>query len=598
MAKIYTYEGDSGVFCVQEDPRPGNDSFWLYGNKVNRETLTPEFNNKFNWNTGPLAWTNYQSNAVDTYPRYGRLNLTKTTISQGLYYEHDGSDIYNMDDGFWIDMSPNLKTGHAKNWTYGDESTVDFEYHNGYTGGFYTTDVKMEVEDDLGNGNMYTTSDTYVAGGSRWHQLTGESNNRLFGLRGYSQSNSAHYKPRFYWQHRSWPYGGAITDSTTSLPNRNGVQYLGKSDLTGQPMCVLTEVGSAAVDCYVKVLHLQYTTTTPTVTQLASFTSGYDGSTSTTTSGGSAYSTYVYRACSSTFVDPRDSTGNKTCFYAPYIDPSKNYHPMLFTWDRTTDTFTRTDNVEITGDLSSVHNDMTGYQTTGNQYTAGTKAITINETFESGGNRYVMIWHMHHRYTKYDNYPGMRTVVVYQVDTTSLTDLTYHSSFTVASTIRNVIWLNDERTILGVFTGTAFYIYAFNTGSGWELTTTIPKPVLEIGRDSSDRIWYITQSIRGTSYPDLHMLTPSLPVTLDIQTEDISLVYSGTDIATYVEVKALNATGTLIATDVKLVIESSSMTFSDDTKIKTVTTLTTGPLSVPTKLIAAGFTNISASINI
>jgi hypothetical protein len=40
------------------------------------------------------------------------------------------------------------------------------------------------------------------------------------------------------------------------------------------------------------------------------------------------------------------------------------------------------------------------------------------------------------------------------------------------------------------------------------------------------------------------------------------------------------------------------MTFSDDSTSKTVTTLTSGELQVATKVISAGFTNVSASIEI
>ena len=114
-----------------------------------------------------------------------------------------------------------------------------------------------------------------------------------------------------------------------------------------------------------------------------------------------------------------------------------------------------------------------------------------------------------------------------------------------------------------------------------------------------DRIWYTKpSSVYGGNYPELHLLTPTLPVSITVDPENANYTYSGSDINTFVNVSAVNASGTRIATSVKLVIEGSSMTFSDGTTQKTVTTLTTGDLQVNTIITGAGFTNIAASIEI
>ena len=93
-------------------------------------------------------------------------------------------------------------------------------------------------------------------------------------------------------------------------------------------------------------------------------------------------------------------------------------------------------------------------------------------------------------------------------------------------------------------------------------------------------------------------MTPTLPVTVSITPENTSYSYAGSNINTFVNVSAINASGARIATSVKLVIEGSSMTFSDSTTTKTVTTLTTGDLQVDTIITGAGFTNVTASIEI
>ena len=113
-----------------------------------------------------------------------------------------------------------------------------------------------------------------------------------------------------------------------------------------------------------------------------------------------------------------------------------------------------------------------------------------------------------------------------------------------------------------------------------------------------DRIWYTKESTTAPTDQELHLLTPTLPVSISVTPELTSYTYSGSDIVTNLAVSAINASGARIATSVKLTIEGSSMKFSDDTTTKTVTTLTSGDLSVATKVVGAGFTNVAASIEI
>ena len=153
--------------------------------------------------------------------------------------------------------------------------------------------------------------------------------------------------------------------------------------------------------------------------------------------------------------------------------------------------------------------------------------------------------------------------------------------------------------MMGVWFKNSFGIYSWNDTTGWNQTTNLPHKVQNIGRDSLDRIWYIRPSSKyGSTRPELHLLTPTLPVTISVAPENATYTYSGSTITSYINVSAINASGARIASSVKLVIEGSSMTFSDDSTSKTVTTLTTGDLQVATKVISAGFTNVSASIEI
>ena len=197
-----------------------------------------------------------------------------------------------------------------------------------------------------------------------------------------------------------------------------------------------------------------------------------------------------------------------------------------------------------------------------------------------------------------ENDEDWKTWVVYKVDASTPKTLTYHSKVVMPGHARQWIWLNDSQTLMGVWFQNSFVVYSWNDTTGWNSTTTLNHSVYEVGRDSLDRIWFTKASSTQELRKELHLLTPTLPVSISVTPELTSYTYSGSDIVTNLAVSAINASGARIATSVKLTIEGSSMKFSDDSTTKTVTTLTTGDLSVATKVVGAGFTNVAASIEI
>jgi len=219
-------------------------------------------------------------------------------------------------------------------------------------------------------------------------------------------------------------------------------------------------------------------------------------------------------------------------------------------------------------------------------------------TWTSGGHRYVCDFKVDGRSTYYENDAPWKTWVTYKMDPADPKTFTYHSKIEMPGHVRNWIWLNDSQTLMGVWFSTRFVVYAWNDTTGWTETTSINGVIYEVGRDSLDRIWYTKESTTAPTDQELHLLTPTLPVSISVTPELASYTYSGSDIVTNLAVSAINASGARIATSVKLTIEGSSMKFSDDTTTKTVTTLTSGDLSVATKVVGAGFTNVAASIEI
>jgi len=294
--------------------------------------------------------------------------------------------------------------------------------------------------------------------------------------------------------------------------------------------------------------------------------------------------------CSHLFTDPRDA--NKKAFYYPYFDSYGDFHPFVCTWDTTTDVFALEEDISVTGDKSSVHASFLTETTYG--YCDG---VTV-DTWVAGGTRYVA-------YIPWDTAQyassgaAFRTIITYSVDAADPKALTYHSKIELPSSPRNYVWLNDTRTMIGVFLKNSFVVLAWNVATGWAVTTTLPERVSACGRDSLDRIWYSTNnSDINSTYQDLNLLSPTLPVTVTITPENTDNQYTGVVIDTYVNVSAYDTAGTRIAASVKLVIDSASVTFADGTKAKTVTTLTNGELQVATKINGAGYTNITASIQL
>ena len=188
-------------------------------------------------------------------------------------------------------------------------------------------------------------------------------------------------------------------------------------------------------------------------------------------------------------------------------------------------------------------------------------------------------------------------IITYGINSANPKTLTYHSTLDVGETILACVWLNDSRTMMGLLLAGSAKIYSWSNSGGWGLTTTIGDFCYGMGRDSLDRIWYGTKSSKYTaSHIDLHVLSPTLPVTITVTPELTQYNYAGSTINSYLNISALNASGNRIAATVKVAIEGASMKFSDDTVVKEITTSSSGETQQNIKVTGAGFVNITASV--
>jgi len=455
----------------------------------------------------------------------------------------------------------------------------------------------VDLDKSIPNARGNTWADDYSKRYHFWGKSYGTNNYQPALSRmdnGTNSENDPHFQLKVGYS--QWPsnWASQYSRDVTSMGSHYTVQFLGES-VDGGLLFAGNYAGTGASGSYVRISKEVWTSSqNPTGTQMLYYRATPPAA--GTHQGGNNLNSKEYASnFSEHFDDPRGVAGTNRCFYTSYYDTYYNWHPQVVTWDRSTDTFAVEH--DVTTDVnSSVHADLSTVPSDTTQYKTAQWSVT---TWVSDNQRYVSEFRCDGRYTYWDTNEGFRTWVTYAVDAANPKVLTYHSKITMPTTPRQWTWLNDSHTMIGVWFASAFRVYAWNNSTGWTETTTVGGYIHECGRDSLDRIWYTKpSSVYGGNYPELHLLTPTLPVSITVDPENANYTYAGSDINTFVNVSAVNASGARIATSVKLVIEGSSMTFSDGTTQKTVTTLTTGDLQVDTIITGAGFTNIAASIEI
>lgn len=608
MAKVHKFAGETDQPVVMEDPRAGNDGWWIFGVRHDKTSLTPQYDKKMNWTVGS-GWTNWHgsnSTGANTDVAQNQLLLKKmtthvnewNTTGQGQYNVPNDSAWRWMDETMESEVSFSTWTEHDDGggnkrlsmWNSSHSNIVNLD---GYTQNLLDSQNLDEVR---------LSSDADPT----WNYLRNPMSHPSWTNGGYIYAMAQFDGGGSYYNYPSymfltagsgWPnsYGSAWTYTPSGFGTYWGVQVLGNSQVDGMPLLCGTYAQGGTNGNSLKIVKATLGSTQPTWTQMAHLENVQTTAAGTHQGGYNLNNEEFWHTCSKTFTDPRDA--GKKAFYKGYWDSYGDFHPMVVTWNLADDTFAIETDISITGDKSTAH---VALQSS----TFDTGSVRCNlahtETWVSNSQRYVAYFPIDGRInTTSESDPAMKTVIVYSVDAANPKALTYHSKLDYGQVARNMIWLNDSRTMMGVWFKTSFKIYVWNDSTGWGETSTISKVVTAVGRDSLDRIWYCQEDGEvGSNLPELHLLTPTLPVTVSITPENTSYSYAGSNINTFVNVSAINASGARIATSVKLVIEGSSMTFSDSTTTKTVTTLTTGDLQVDTIITGAGFTNVTASIEI
>ena len=324
------------------------------------------------------------------------------------------------------------------------------------------------------------------------------------------------------------------------------------------------------------------------------------GTNVTTSVGGIRTNTYLPKFASSTFVDL--STATTRGFYLPYFDTAGTFQPFYYQWNTANDNFVRNQDIKVLYTASNMLTYWTPETASGTSVNVnyGMQRAWYNESFIYGSTRYLTFMQLHGAATVMDSNSLQRTFMTYVVDTSTYKTLTYHSSVTIPTTPKNIVWLNDNRTLLGVFGHSAFWIYSF-TSAGWSLTQTQNYAFGAVGRDSQGRIWGVDSGpLNGGRAHLIVSDTTSVPASISLVPSASVFNYTGTNQLFTFELDAFSSTGTRVALNVTLTVTGNSLRILDGasnqyTSYTTATSASTSTI-VNAAIIASGSSSIATTI--
>jgi len=608
MAIIRNNKNNMNISAIWEDPRPSGDLVFLWGDGHNKNTLAHKWDSNLQHNAAGTGVTGWGVPALALSTTY-RADFVMYLADETVHLVHQSttvnSDLNNLDITPLLSMDESNICNHHK---YIVSNTGDNAIYSSYcqfqSAGqtlVYNTRYNHVGSIDTSLPTKNTTVGSFNFWPIWWNDSTGN-------LIGYSATNGSYpFMNGGPGRARNVLTAAGVTTITYEYPahvNNKTDQFMGVAS-DGRSMWFRNTNGSD----YTHTI-LKYDDVANTVTSLYTFTAiPTAGGTSAGGNRGTSFGQQLFKFASKTFDNPLLSSGNKA-FYVPYLDVNGFYHPMLFTWNVNTNVVERNTNITMAWGAGRVQGDVWAPETdsaSAVNVTHNIQRYWYNETFraaddEGVSKRYLCFFQTHGDGVRQDADQRRRTIVTFTVDETNLTTLTYHSHVAVPRTIKNTIWLDDERTLLGVFTWDNFYTYKFSPDPliGWQLTANLPYRFESVGRDSFGRIWAVDPG--PLFHGRLHILTPSVPATVSVSLAESSYNYSGTDIDSTGTVNAFGVSGERLAVSVKLRVEGPSLKIInnelEEVSELIITTSATEDTVINIKVIDAGSSSIFASLEI
>ena len=601
MAIIRTNKYLYQVPSLTEDPTPGSSLMYFQLDAVNKTTLAYQMDTMLNLNPAsylPVTFGNSNAALTEGGGASGGVLLLKGEVTHCRHTVYNTQSVLgdNIDLAPWASMDPTRPIVQTRSDTMGNNTHMMMSYTFIPGTASNTTYYNRRVGTGDYSSSPPLTNSSVTVGHCVFPLFLNPNTGNIVcydaaqTIIGPGTTQGASFTGTF---------GAAFTfQFITAVSGTKSMQFVGTGN-DGYAVYLHIDVGNDYTQNFFK-----YNDSNNTAAVLNSFTAvpaanaaanGHAGGarTALTNTGGN----FCMKLASRTFTNPNTS---KTGFYVPYFDTNAKYCPQYFEWDKNTQTFTRNTNTTVGyGGLAQSNywaHDATSAATASTIY--GMERAYVNESFTSGGTRYVTLMYLHGAGGVLDGNALQRIFVTYSVNPTDYTALSVHSSVTIPQTPKNIVWLNDDRTLMGVFAHTAFYIYSFASVGGWALTATFPYQFNAVGRDSLGRIW--AQDNGPYNYGRIHLLSGSVPTTVSVVPAQSSYTYAGTTINSTLALNAYDATGARMVANVTLTAGSTALKFVDGSsnQVSTITVTTSASVdtTVNIAVIGAGSTSITTSV--
>lgn len=595
MAIIRTNRYNFQVPSLTEDPTPGSNLMYFQLDAHNKTTLASFMDTYLLNNTTSVTATTFGFSAPVTPGYLGGMLMLKGEVT------HVRHQIFNTNNDYRnnLDYAPFISMDPARPVT-----PVRYDYNAGlsYSMMFYnvadnTVNTVLNFMRKLGNVDYSTTpplqNTTGTINHTQYPLYLNPITNVLVAAGGLSTTT-----PPAAAQGTGFtnPFGAVIAHQIVGgVQGSNTSQFVG---VATNGYAVFLHNGLSTDYSQLLYNYIDNTNTANLMFSVGVAPAAYGnngGGARTVTTGGNFFPKFSSR----TFTNP---VNGLTSWWTPYFDVNGNYHPFLFDWNKTNNTFVRNiGNVSYPGVnvFTSYHFTDTVTQSALNT-ASGMQKITLNETFVYSGTRYVTLIELHGAGGIYDNNTKQMSFVTYSANTLNYANLSYHSNVILPQTPKNIVWLNDDRTSMGVVAHTATYILNFNNvTTGWNITATVPYQFNAIGRDSLGRIW--AQDTGPTGFGRVHLLSGAVPTTVEVIPAANSFSYSGTPINTTFTVNAYDLTGSRMQANITLSALGGALRFYDTSNAQvasvTLTTSNTNAITANAVVISAGTVSVNSSIS-
>jgi hypothetical protein len=574
MAEIHVKKIGNGYLTLFEDPMLSNNRLFISTIGHDTTTLAPLFQKQWAFNQNDAFVAVY---ADDDFGQMmlekgyvncwspGENNIAHDSLWMGYYHA-------TLDWNFFP-VKPHWKTINNKilvtnRTTYPPMSTGVGIAANHY---LYNSDITA------GAGSLTNTTG-YAVG---YYIYEDVSNNRLWGINNGAANGSYLNVTQFY---ESQLGTGA---TITPINNDRSITFFMGVDDQGFLHCVTVQDGTSNYSYYT------FWKTHPTTY-------------ATTTIISQSYRSNTSRISPKSWPSNiRRQSSTRRVLYSCHYDTTSNLAPIRYVWNPADGSVTAT-NCTMTYQGANTYATYSAMYTTEAQSTYNFHSWhQKGYQFTVDGVNYITFWltdkyaHAGSGASRWST-AQKRTMMTYTIGAGTGDDvLTYHSSYTfptINDIPREFMPINSAGTQMMVPVTLQMKFFSFNTSTGWAPTGTYPYEFRGVGLDQTNRIWGVSRE-KGNAV--LHMITPTIPVTINVVMASSSFTFTGSNISTSCTVDAYGSDGLRLSTSVNLAIDGNTMIFTvNSTKNLTITTSASASTVVNLTITGGGVNNIIASVDI